>query len=69
MLSTSGAEADIADAFDVGADAYIVKTTHPDDIASAIRQAFRHSIFFAAPAPQQRTMQVFPTIAPRAKLA
>jgi len=64
VLSTSSAEADIADAFDVGADAYIVKTTHPDDIASAIRQAFRHSIFFATPheaTPERRTMQAVPS--------
>ena len=60
MLSTSNAEVDIADAFDAGAVAYIVKTTHPDDIASAIRQAFRHSIFFATPydaTAQRRTVQ------------
>ena len=44
-----------------------MKTTHPDDIASAIRQAFRHSIFFAAPAPQQRTMQVFPNGRPESE--
>ena len=60
VLSTSSAAGDIADAFDAGADAYIVKTTHPDDIASAIRQAFRHSIFFAAPhepRPERRSTE------------
>src|SRR4051794_29367111 len=49
VLSTSSTQADIAAAFSAGADAYITKTTPPDDIASAIRQAFRHSIFFATP--------------------
>jgi DNA-binding NarL/FixJ family response regulator len=29
-----------------GAAAYVVKTAHPEDIASAVRQAFDHSIFF-----------------------
>ena len=28
-----------------GASAYIVKTAHPDDVASAVRQAFEHSIY------------------------
>ena len=32
-------------AFSAGAVAYVVKTAHPDDIASAIRQAFTHSIY------------------------
>jgi DNA-binding NarL/FixJ family response regulator len=41
-----------------GADAYVLKTAHPDDLTSAVRQAFHHSIFLAglpgpttAPAP------------------
>ncbi len=39
-----------------GAAAYVVKTAHPDDVASAVRQAFDHSVYFAgasagAPAP------------------
>jgi DNA-binding NarL/FixJ family response regulator len=34
-----------------GAVAYVLKTAHPDDLASAIRQAFEHSIFLAGPRP------------------
>ncbi len=34
-------------AFAAGASAYVVKTAHPEDVASAIRQAFRHSVFIA----------------------
>ncbi len=30
-----------------GASAYVVKTAHPDDLRSAIRQAFVHSLYFA----------------------
>ncbi len=30
-----------------GAEAYVLKTAHADDLASAIRQAFDHSIYFA----------------------
>ena len=30
-----------------GADAYVLKTAHADDLASAIRQAFDHSIYLA----------------------
>jgi two-component system, NarL family, response regulator DevR len=44
-------------ALEAGAVAYVVKSAHPDDLASAIRQAFQHSIYFAgtrtAPAPVQ----------------
>jgi DNA-binding NarL/FixJ family response regulator len=32
-------------ALGAGASAYIVKTAHPDDVASAVRQAFGHSVF------------------------
>lgn len=28
-----------------GASAYVVKTAHPDDLASAVRQAFSHSVY------------------------
>ena len=34
-------------AFSAGAAAYVVKTAHPDDLASAIRQAFQHSVYLA----------------------
>jgi DNA-binding NarL/FixJ family response regulator len=35
-----------------GAAAYVVKTAHPDDVASAVRQAFDHSVYLAvAPRP------------------
>ena len=32
-------------AFAAGAVAYVLKTAHPDDLTSAIRQAFEHSIY------------------------
>lgn len=47
VLGTSEAREDIAAAFQAGAYSYIVKTAHPDDIASGIRQAFDTSVFFA----------------------
>jgi DNA-binding NarL/FixJ family response regulator len=39
-----------------GASAYVIKTAHPEDLASAVRQAFSHSVYLAgrrnvAPAP------------------
>ena len=37
----------IEQALSAGAAAYVVKTAHPDDFASAVRQAFTHSIYFA----------------------
>jgi DNA-binding NarL/FixJ family response regulator len=38
-------------AFEAGADAYVLKTAHPDDLTSAVRQAFTHSIFLAGGRP------------------
>ena len=40
-------------AFAAGADAYVVKTAHPDDLSLAVRQAFEHSVYLAhaRPAP------------------
>ena len=35
-----------------GAEAYVFKSAHPDDLLSAIRQAFRHSVYFAGARPQ-----------------
>jgi len=38
-------------ALEAGAVAYVIKTAHADDIGSAIRQAFTHSIYLAAARP------------------
>ena len=38
-------------ALDAGAVAYVMKSAHPDDLASAIRQAFEHSVYFAGSRP------------------
>jgi DNA-binding NarL/FixJ family response regulator len=41
-------EAQVIDAaLAAGAAAYVVKTAHPEDLASAIRQAFSHSVYLA----------------------
>jgi DNA-binding NarL/FixJ family response regulator len=47
VLSRHHETAQIDRALAVGAAAYVVKTAHPDDVASAVRQAFSHSIFTA----------------------
>ncbi|MGZ4359790.1 MAG: LuxR C-terminal-related transcriptional regulator [Gaiellaceae bacterium] len=39
-------------AFAAGVTVYCAKTAEPDDLASAIRQAFEHSVYFAAPRTQ-----------------
>ena len=36
-------------ALQAGAIAYVLKSSHPDDLASAVRQAFQHSVYFASP--------------------
>jgi DNA-binding NarL/FixJ family response regulator len=41
----------IEKALQAGAVAYVFKSAHPDDLASAVRQAFRHSVYFASPQP------------------
>lgn len=46
-----------------GASAYVVKTAHPEDLASAVRQAFSHSVYLAgrrnlAPATAEVSAQV-----------
>ena len=48
-----------------GASAYIVKTAHPDDVASAVRQAFEHSVYLPGmsestrgPAPRPPSRQI-----------
>jgi DNA-binding NarL/FixJ family response regulator len=56
VLSTHEDSHHIEQALAAGAVAYIVKTAHPDDLASAIRQAFEHSIYFAAATPRADSM-------------
>ncbi len=41
----------IDSAFAAGAQAYVLKTAHPDDLTSAIRQAFQHSIYLLGARP------------------
>jgi DNA-binding NarL/FixJ family response regulator len=47
VLSAYGDPQYVDAALAAGADAYVVKTAHADDLASAIRQAFDHSIYIA----------------------
>jgi NarL family two-component system response regulator LiaR len=60
VLSLSEDAQQIDAALQAGAAAYVLKSAHPDDLASAVRQAFTHSVYFAPPAgylngQQQRT--------------
>jgi DNA-binding NarL/FixJ family response regulator len=47
VLAGSDEAADIDAAFAAGASVYCVKTAEPDDLASAVRQAFQSSIYYA----------------------
>jgi DNA-binding NarL/FixJ family response regulator len=47
VLSMNSDPRTIEEALDAGAVAYVLKTAHADDLASAIRQAFDHSVFMA----------------------
>ncbi len=55
VLSTSGDPQHIDAVLSAGAVAYVLKSAHPDDLASAVRQSFDHSVFLArgsvSPAP------------------
>jgi DNA-binding NarL/FixJ family response regulator len=57
-------EAQVIDAaLAAGAAAYVVKTAHPEDLASAVRQAFSHSVYLAgrpavSPAPVAESASV-----------
>jgi DNA-binding NarL/FixJ family response regulator len=39
----------VSAAFEAGAVAYVFKTAEPDDLASAVRQSFEHSVYLAPP--------------------
>jgi DNA-binding NarL/FixJ family response regulator len=52
VLSSHHDEPTINDALVAGASAYVVKTAHPDDIASAVRQAFDHSVYLGGQRPK-----------------
>jgi DNA-binding NarL/FixJ family response regulator len=54
VLSTENAPAQIEAAFNAGATMYCVKTAEPEDLASAIRQAFESSIHYAGSREWQR---------------
>ena len=47
VLSLSDDSNEIDAALQSGASAYVLKSAHPDDLASAVRQAFAHSVYFA----------------------
>jgi two-component system response regulator DevR len=51
VLSMYEDAAHIDAAFAAGAQAYVLKTAHPDDLTSAIRQAFQHSIYLLGARP------------------
>lgn len=51
VLSGSSDPADISSALRAGAFAYVTKDAHPDDFASAVRQAFGHSLYLAPVSP------------------
>jgi len=51
-------------AFAAGAAAYVLKTAHPDDLTSALRQAFDHSIYLAGTRPAAVAPAVQPDLSP-----
>jgi DNA-binding NarL/FixJ family response regulator len=65
VLSTQDDPASIEAAFAAGASVYCVKTAEPDDLASAIRQAFNNSVYYSTgrsgrnqePAPSRQSSE------------
>jgi DNA-binding NarL/FixJ family response regulator len=58
VLSESDEASRIDAAFAAGADAYVIKTAHPDDVSAAVRQAFDHSVYFATQPARAATRTV-----------
>ena len=52
-------------AFEAGASAYILKTTDPDSVATAIQQAFEPSIYLARPRETRATMSTATRVVPQ----
>ena len=64
IIISSLAEPEYIDrALTAGASAYVLKTAHPEDFASAIRQAFSSSIFLAGPRGVPATAATAPAAA------
>ena len=57
VLSARQDHGSIDAALDAGAIAYVIKTAHPDQVASAIRQAFDTSVFLAGSRPRPAAPQ------------
>jgi DNA-binding NarL/FixJ family response regulator len=57
VLSSHREPAYVDAALDAGAVAYVIKTAHPDDIASVVRQALSSSVYLA---PSRRTTSLAP---------
>ncbi len=49
VLSLVKEPADVNAVLEAGAEAYVLKTAHPEDLATAVRQCFAHSLYLAAP--------------------
>jgi DNA-binding NarL/FixJ family response regulator len=49
VLTLDESPARVHSALTAGADAYVLKAAHPDDLATAVRQSFTHSMYLAAP--------------------
>ena len=64
VLSARQEPETIQAALAAGVAVYVVKTAHPDDIASAVRQSFDHSIFF----PGNPLHEAVAAVAPRRDL-
>jgi len=51
VFSALSDETSLSAAFGAGANAYVLRTAHPDDLALAVRQVFEHSVYFASTIP------------------
>lgn len=58
VLSSQTQTEHIDAALAAGAVAYVIKSAHPDDLASAIRQAFHHSVYLPGGRPAQAPAHV-----------
>ena len=56
MVSSTASTDEVDAAFAAGASAYVLKTAHPDDFVTAVRQTFEHSIYTAPHAARWRRL-------------
>jgi DNA-binding NarL/FixJ family response regulator len=65
VVAESAAPLAVASAFAAGASAYVLKTAHPDDLATAVRQAFAQTVYTVSRASTPAATAALDRLTPR----